>query len=795
MVRRMRFNIGDKVFDRWEVVRVIGKGTFGTVYEVERKEFDRNYRSAVKVIQIPSDDNEEINYLRDEGTSAEDIKEYFTKKVKRISSELDLMARLRGNSNIVSYEDHEVVEHTDGVGFDIFIRMELLDPLTEYINTRGMLSVSEVVKLGIDICEALSLCEKNNIIHRDIKPQNIFVSKSGSFKLGDFGVAREIESNSMNLTRVGNCQFMAPEVYNGKKYDTTVDIYSLGLLLYFYLNNRNMPFMDRSMLTYEERERANARRLSGEDLPLPVNGNYELKEAILKACSYNPEDRYQTADQFKAALRYALSEMDEGLAKTDLLVCNQQKTPIDIPLQRVEKAEFEIPKAVDMSDTIDPEKTSVSDKKHEKSKTPAMLIALCALLVVIVAVAVIFVANNKDKPSKLDDPSQSVNNSNNYVFTFDYTDANEFVFDKENNRINLAEIESTGAVIYAEAVSYKGGENVDDYLCSKFVFELDGQTIKINRDVYISSEAPISFAVNDYDGDGKEEYAVEFSSDKNNLENKSVVIINPDISDYDDISVTEVKEDLLAQLKFARKGNENSFVINGKNYSYESDSESFNPSILSVNYDLSRSTRTVPVTVTIINPSDKIKLNCGAEMLYQNSSFKFDYTQLSADDTELVPLSTTTTTTTATTKKAPEFFKRDKCSFKPKYDSYDQFIGMEIVIWGTYTSIDSVEDYLAIYVYPDNEYYIDDYGDEVIYWRDYYYDLKTGETEYVSATSEFIISTKMCSYVLKEDCAVITLNIDEPVSAGEITFNVPDGLFVNSVNGEINREYSEIIYV
>jgi serine/threonine protein kinase len=793
----MRFNIGDKVFDRWEVVRVIGKGTFGTVYEVERKEFDRNYRSAVKVIQIPGEDNEEINYLRDEGTSAEDIRDYFTKKVKRISSELDLMARLRGNSNIVSYEDHEVVEHTDGVGFDIFIRMELLDPLTEYINTRGMLSVSEVVKLGIDICEALSLCEKNNIIHRDIKPQNIFVSKSGSFKLGDFGVAREIESNSMNLTRVGNCQFMAPEVYNGKKYDTTVDIYSLGLLLYFYLNNRNMPFMDRSMLTYEEREHANAHRLSGEDLPLPVNGNYELKEAILKACSYNPEDRYQTADQFKAALRYALSEMDEGLAKTDLLVCNQQKTPVDIPLQRVKKVESEFSNAVDMSDTIDPAKTSVSDKKQKKSKTPAMLIALCALLAVIVAVAVIFVVNKKDKPSKPDDPSQSVNTSDNSVFSFDYTDANEFVFDKENNRINLAKIESTGAVIYAEVDSYKGGANVDDYLCSKFIFELDGQRTKINRDVYISSEAPISFAVNDYDGDGKAEYAVEFSSNKKNIKNKSLVIINPDISDYDDTSESEIKENLLVNLKFSRKGTVNTFVLNGKNYSYESDAESFNPTLASIDYDLSSSATAIPVTVTVINSSDKIRINCGAELLYQNSSFNFNYAQMSADDTELVPLSTTTTTTTTatTTKKAPEFFKRDKCSYKPKNDSYGNLTGIEIVIWGTYDSIDSVDESLAVYTYPVDEYYVDDFGDECVYWKDYFYDLKTGEAEVFTPQEDYVTTAKICSYVLKEDCAVITLNFDKSVSDGsEITFRVPEGLFVNTTNGERNRSYGDDFY-
>lgn len=99
------------------------------------------------------------------------------------------MSKLRGNSNIVSYEDHNVIEKQDGeFGWDIFIRMELLTPIVQYF-TDNAPTQQDIIKLGIDICKALEVCGKYNIIHRDIKPSNIFVSDVGEFKLGDFGVA------------------------------------------------------------------------------------------------------------------------------------------------------------------------------------------------------------------------------------------------------------------------------------------------------------------------------------------------------------------------------------------------------------------------------------------------------------------------------------------------------------------------------------------------------------------------------------------------------------------------------
>ena len=92
------------------------------------------------------------------------------------------------------------------------------------------------------MCSALELCRENNIIHRDIKPQNIFVSRYGVFKLGDFGVAKASTIRT-SADKVGTYSYMAPEVYKGKGYDDRVDIYSLGMVLYWLLNERRGPFL------------------------------------------------------------------------------------------------------------------------------------------------------------------------------------------------------------------------------------------------------------------------------------------------------------------------------------------------------------------------------------------------------------------------------------------------------------------------------------------------------------------------------------------------------------------------
>ena len=290
----------EPLFGSWNFVRLIGEGSFGKVFEIERHDIKKTYKSALKAITIPANENELREVMLD-GMDEASAKEYFRSVVDEVINEFDLMEQMKGNSNIVSYEDHVIIEHKDGIGWDILIRMELLTPLNKHYSLNGM-SKSDVISLGIDMCRALEVCKRNNVIHRDIKPENIFVSANGDYKLGDFGVARKLAKTMDSMSRKGTYSYMAPEVYREEHYDTRADIYSLGTVMYKLLNNNRDPFIDarQAVVTVSERSSALSRRRKGEPLPPPAFASPEAARIILKACAFNPDDRYNTVDEFKA---------------------------------------------------------------------------------------------------------------------------------------------------------------------------------------------------------------------------------------------------------------------------------------------------------------------------------------------------------------------------------------------------------------------------------------------------------------------------------------------------------------
>ena len=277
----------------WETVRMIGRGSFGAVYEINRQIFDDTEKAALKVISIPQNPDD-IDEMYSDGYDEESITSTFQSHLKSIVAEYSLMRKLNGNANIVHCDDVKYVKHDDGIGWDIFIKMELLTSLSKSLS--GVISEDTVVKVAIDMCKALELCCKQGIIHRDIKPQNIFVSENGDYKLGDFGIAKTVEK-TMGGTKIGTPKYMAPEVYNNQPYGTSADIYSLGLVLYWMLNEKRMPFvpMPPAKLLADMEEEARNRRFSGESIPAPKNGSKVLQQIVLKACAYDPEERYPSA--------------------------------------------------------------------------------------------------------------------------------------------------------------------------------------------------------------------------------------------------------------------------------------------------------------------------------------------------------------------------------------------------------------------------------------------------------------------------------------------------------------------
>lgn len=286
----------------WKITEKIGEGSFGKVYKAQRTECGKSFYSAIKIINIPSSQSE-LNSVRSETGSDRSAREYFWNLVEECIQEISTMEYFRGNSHIVSVEDFKVIEYLDAIGWEISIRMEYLMSFTEYCAGK-QLTEKEVLKLGLDLSKALEYCGKINIIHRDIKPENIFVSRFGDFKLGDFGIARELERSMGSFSKKGTYSYMAPEMYKGEKYDSRVDIYSLGIVLYKLMNRNRLPFMnlDKQLITYRDKENALVRRMSGEKMPKPSDAGEEFSRIILKACAFDPKDRYQTPEELCRAL-------------------------------------------------------------------------------------------------------------------------------------------------------------------------------------------------------------------------------------------------------------------------------------------------------------------------------------------------------------------------------------------------------------------------------------------------------------------------------------------------------------
>lgn len=317
-------------FGKWVIEQKLGEGSYGAVYKIKRIDYNgKQYFSALKVISIPKDENELAEAEISCGTQ-QNTRLYFEEQLQKFETEIELMNQFKGRTNIVSYEDHEIMPRTgEGeIGFDVFVRMELLEDLRNIQRMKPDLlnNQVEIIHIGKDICTALDICQSHNIIHRDIKPGNIMRSADGDYKLGDFGVARSLESRQ-SMTRIGTLSYMAPEVENGKAYDTRADIYSLGMVLYELLNGNRGPFLPAGpqKITASDKEKARERILRGQEIPYPSLADERLGAVVQKACAFLPQERYQSAKEFYMALELAERQL-LGFVKQEALG-NVQDSP------------------------------------------------------------------------------------------------------------------------------------------------------------------------------------------------------------------------------------------------------------------------------------------------------------------------------------------------------------------------------------------------------------------------------------------------------------------------------------
>ena len=296
----------------WSLIEELGEGAFGAVYHARKTTGAAALDAAIKIIRIPAE-QAEVKVLLSQYKTEESVRMYYREMVGDYLKEIQAMTRLKGMSGIVSIEDCYVEEKTDEIQWTIYIRMELLESLEDYCSEHEM-SRKDIIRLGIDICKAIEACESAKIIHRDIKTENIFVTKQGDFKLGDFGVARQADRTIGAYSTKGTYPFMAPEVYKSEPYGSTVDIYSLGIVLYRKFNHDRDPFvdLDKQVIYFQDSEDAFAKRIQGVPLPPPKEAGVSESRVILKACAYLPEDRYRNAAEMRADLEKLLYETNKS---------------------------------------------------------------------------------------------------------------------------------------------------------------------------------------------------------------------------------------------------------------------------------------------------------------------------------------------------------------------------------------------------------------------------------------------------------------------------------------------------
>lgn len=283
-------------WEEWELAqeKEIGRGGFGKVYDIKRVRYDYEEHAAMKLVHVPKN-QEDIENLRFEGMDDVSIANTYHGYVKDMIKEYQMMQTLRNCPNVVHVYDYKVKKSQDELLWTVYIRMELLTPIMK--KPSCIQTEAQILQLAKDMCSALIDCHKRNILHRDIKPENIFIDPvEGNFKIGDFGISRVVEHTTHASVGVGTYDYMSPQVLLGDAYGMQADIYSLGMVLYYLLNQRRHPFLPLppADISASMREEARRKKMRGIPLPPPANGCAAFKAVVLKACEFDPKDRYLT---------------------------------------------------------------------------------------------------------------------------------------------------------------------------------------------------------------------------------------------------------------------------------------------------------------------------------------------------------------------------------------------------------------------------------------------------------------------------------------------------------------------
>lgn len=286
-------NEGTFLVDRYEILEKVGAGGMSDVYKAKDHILGRYV--AIKVLkQEFSEDRNFVTKFRTEAQSAAGLE----------------------HPNIVNIYD---VGSDDGL---YYIVMEYVEGITlkTYIEKKGQLSFKESVSIAIQVARGIEAAHNKEIIHRDIKPQNIMISTEGKVKVTDFGIARAASSNTISADVMGSVHYASPEQARNGFVDARSDLYSLGIVMYEMITGR-VPFDGDTTVAVA------IQHLQEEIVPpstyasnIPVS----FEQIIMKCTLKNPDRRYQTIAELLADLRRSLVSPDEDFVVMTPLVDNSK---------------------------------------------------------------------------------------------------------------------------------------------------------------------------------------------------------------------------------------------------------------------------------------------------------------------------------------------------------------------------------------------------------------------------------------------------------------------------------------
>lgn len=327
-------NVGVIVGERYEVVGCIGSGGMADVYKAKDHKLNRFVAMKVLKAEFSADTN-------------------FIRKFQR---EAQAAAGL-AHPNVVNVFD---VGEDQGINY---IVMELVEGITlkDYISKKGKLTVKEATSIAIQVSMGLEAAHNRNIVHRDIKPQNIIISTDGKVKVTDFGIARVASSNTISTNAMGSVHYSSPEQVRGGYSDFKSDIYSLGITMYEMVTGR-VPFDGDTTVAIA------IKHLQDEMIPpSQYVGNlpHSLEEIILKCTQKSPDRRYSTLAELINDLKHSLIDPDGNFVNLTPL-SNHAQTIMITPEEMKEIQESAYNQKSRYEDDDDDEEDDDDDEIYEK---------------------------------------------------------------------------------------------------------------------------------------------------------------------------------------------------------------------------------------------------------------------------------------------------------------------------------------------------------------------------------------------------------------------------------------------